>query len=291
MRRELFALVVVFMGAAVFAERQPYERYQTIVDRQMFGQPPDGFDPSVPPSEVARTKGDARSEVELSKEQEKLKSAIHFSVINVTPEGDTAVGFTDNSTPKEPHHYYLKVGEERDGWTVKEANLAEKSMTIVKDEIEVSLTLGGDSSKGLGTTLRAGGMRNASNGSMRAKGLGSLLSSAPRVASQDEVALGNTLRDRKRVRLERERKQRELSEAEKAAREKAREEARLEQERKEAEEKAYRKEKEEETKRDLAEMKAKLEQMREMQEAKENASKTMEADGGEAPVEDAGGEE
>lgn len=291
MRRELFALIVVFMGAAVFAERQPYERYQTIVDRQMFGQPPDGFDPSVPPSEVARSRNDSRSEVELSKEQEKLKSAIHFSVINVTPEGDTAVGFTDNSTPKEPHHYYLKVGEERDGWTVKEADLAEKSMTIVKDEIEVSLTLGGDSSKGSGATSRAGAMRNASNGSTRAKGLGSLLSSAPRATSQDEVALGNTLRDRKRVRLERERKQRELSEAEKAAREKAREEARLEQERKEAEERAYRKEKEEETKRALDDMKVKLEQMRAEKEAVKNAPQTLEENGGEAPDEEEVGEE
>ncbi len=288
--RRVIAYVVVFMGAAVFADRQPYERYQTIVERQMFGQPPEGFDPTVPPSEVSRTKGDVRSEVELTKEQEKVKKAIYFSVINVTPEGDTAVGFTDNSMPKEPKHYYLKVGEERDGWKVLEADLAAKSMRIVKDEIEVSLTLGGNSAKSTFTQARGGGLRSVSNGAARGKGLGSMISSTPRMASQDEVSLGNTLRARQAARREKERQQREVSEAEKAAREKAREEARLEQERKEAEEKAERDAYRENSKRELAEMKAKLEQMREMQEAKGHAPKTMEADGGEAPAEDGGDE-
>ena len=40
----------------------------------------------------------------------------------MTPDGATVVGFTDNSDPKVPRHYYLKVGESRDNWTVKEAD-------------------------------------------------------------------------------------------------------------------------------------------------------------------------
>lgn len=149
-RRFLPLSVAFLLSLALFAERQPYSRYQTIVDRQMFGLPPVGFDPTKPPSEVSRM--DSRAEQEVAKEKEKLKSSIHFSVINLTPEGDTAVGFTDKSNPKELHHYYLKVGESRDGWLVKEADAAARTMTIVKGELEVALALGGDSSKGAGTT-------------------------------------------------------------------------------------------------------------------------------------------
>ena len=116
---------LVLAGAAVVAlsaaaERQPYERYQSIVDRQMFGPLPVGFDPTKSPTEVSKSGGAA--EKELTKEQEKVKSAVKFTVINVTPDGETAIGFTDNSDPKAPKHYYLKVGESRGGWEVKEAD-------------------------------------------------------------------------------------------------------------------------------------------------------------------------
>lgn len=145
-------ILVTLCTVLAWAERQPLSRYQTIIDRQMFGQPPPGFDPSKPASEVAAT---SRAEQkELTQEQEKLQSSVQFSVINITPEGETAVGFSDNSDPKAPKHYYLKVGEERDGWLVKEANPAEASMTIVKGEIEVTLKIGENSAKG-GTTAKA----------------------------------------------------------------------------------------------------------------------------------------
>ena len=104
-------------ASALHAEQQPFERYQPIIDRQMFGQPPPNFDPAKPPSEAPRG-GAARGEEELTREQAVIKSSIHFSAINVTPDGATAVGFTDNSNPKTPVHYYLKVGEKRNGWEV-----------------------------------------------------------------------------------------------------------------------------------------------------------------------------
>ena len=141
-------------AAVASAEKQPFGRYQSIIDRQMFGPLPPGFDPTKSPSEVQ--KSSSAEERELTKEQEQLKSAIHFSVINVAADGVTEVGFTDNSDPKMPRHYFLKVGESRDGWTVKEADAEKATMTIVKDEIEVSLTLGGNSASGAGTTARAG---------------------------------------------------------------------------------------------------------------------------------------
>ena len=137
----------VFAASAARAERQPYSRYQSIVDRQMFGPLPPNFDPTKSPAEVSRSAGGA-AEKELTKEQERMKSSIRFTVINVTPDGDTAIGFTDNSDPKAPVHYYLKVGETKGGWEVKEADAKSATMTIAKDGVEVSLSLGGDSSKG-----------------------------------------------------------------------------------------------------------------------------------------------
>lgn len=138
---------------SVFAEKQEYSRYQTIVDRQMFGPLPSNFDPTKMPNEVSGSKS---VEKELTKEQEQIKSAIHFSMVNVTPDGSTAVGFTDNSDPKVPVHYYLKVGEERGGWVVKEADAVAATMTIAKGDIEVSLELGANSAKGGGKTTKAG---------------------------------------------------------------------------------------------------------------------------------------
>jgi hypothetical protein len=92
------------------------------------------------PSEVAKT-----SQKELTKEQAKLQSSVHFSVINVAPDGTAAVGFSDNSNPKAPVHHYVKVGEESGGWKVLSADTAEKTMTIQKDGVELTLKLGDNS--------------------------------------------------------------------------------------------------------------------------------------------------
>ena len=144
------------------AEKQPFERYQSIVERQMFGPLPPGFDPTKLPSEVS--KSNSASEKQLTQEQEKLQSAIHFSMINVTPEGETEVGFTDNSDPKVPVNYLLKAGESRNGWTVKEADAVAATMTIAKGEIEVSLSLGDNSASKANATARSGGSALAAGG-------------------------------------------------------------------------------------------------------------------------------
>ena len=137
-------LLVCFLGGSLFASTRPFEDYQTIIDRQMFGAPPHGFDPSKMPSDVA--KANSKAEQERSKAEEKIKRAIRFSVLNVTADGEIMVGFTDQRDAKNPLNYYLKVGETRNGWTVKEADRNEATMTIVDSEgIEVTLRLGGDS--------------------------------------------------------------------------------------------------------------------------------------------------
>lgn len=146
------ALLLCLTLRPALAERQPFERYQSIVDRQMFGALPPDFDPTKLPSEVQKS---SAGKAELTKEQAQIRSAVHFSVLDVRPNGDVVVGFTDSSEPKSPRNYFLKVGESRDGWTVKEADPQAATMMIEKDGVEVSLSLGGDSAKGAGTTARA----------------------------------------------------------------------------------------------------------------------------------------
>lgn len=149
MRTKILAVLVV-AASVVFAEHQPFERYQSIIDREMFGKTPPNFDPTKPSSEAPKVE-----QKSLTREQEVLKSSIHFSAINVTPDGATAVGFTDNANPKLPIHYYLKVGEERNGWRVVDADAVKATMRIVKNDVEVSLSLGANSAKGGGTTTAA----------------------------------------------------------------------------------------------------------------------------------------
>ena len=163
----LFACCLALQLAT--AEKQPFDRYQSILDRQMFGPLPPGFDPTKLPSEVS--KSSSATEKQLTQEQEKLQSAIHFSMINLTPEGETEVGFTDNSDPKVPVNYLLKVGESRNGWTVKAADAVAATMTIAKGEIEVSLTLGGNSASQANATAKSGGSTHAA-GASRPTGLG-----------------------------------------------------------------------------------------------------------------------
>ena len=167
--RTLLFLVCVSILSVAFAEKQPIGRYQSIIDRQMFGPLPPGFDPTKSPNEVQ--KSSAKDEKQLSQEQEKLQSSFHFSVINVASDGQPEVGFTDNSDPKAPKHYFLKVGESRDGWTVKDASAEEATMTIAKGEIEVSLSLGGNSAKDGGTSKAGGTAATAANGGVRRPGL------------------------------------------------------------------------------------------------------------------------
>lgn len=223
-------VILGFVGlltAVASAEKQSFERYQSIIDRQMFGPLPPGFDPTKLPSEVQ--KSSSAQERELSKEQEQLKSAIHFSVINVAADGKTEVGFTDNSDPKTPRHYFLKVGDSRDGWTVKEADAEKATMTIAKDEIEVSLSLGGNSASGAGTTSRAG----AGTTSRAGAGTTSRAGAAPTQARSSGLFAGGSLRARRMQRRQEEaaaKAQADAAAAEKEAAREAERQAQAEQE-------------------------------------------------------------
>jgi len=280
-RRWVVVVAAILPALALFAERQPYTRYQSIVDRQMFGQPPAGFDPTKNPSEVSAKDERAKGQ-ELTKEQAEVKSSIHFSVINVTPAGDTAVGFTDNSDSKNPRHYYLKVGESRDGWTVKEADALAASMTVAKGEIEVSLTLGGDSSGGNATkklgSAPNGVVSRSPSGAPRAQSSGLLGARA----NGPSRGLGS-LRERRALREQQ-------REAEKAA---AAEEKRVAAEKeaaREAEREAERAEREKEREEQRAQLMQIKEELRKAREAKEQSEAEKPQDGenaGNGTVEDA----
>lgn len=250
MAKYLFLLSFFIVGA-VFAEKMPFERYQQIIDRQMFGQPPPGFDPTKMASEVTR-----ESQKELSKEQEQIKSSVHFSIINVTPGGKTAVGFTDNSDPKTPVHYYLKVGESSGGWTLKEADALKAWMKIEKNGIEVELTLGENSAKGGGTTSKV-----ASASPAPSRRLSN--SSATGLKSPRDGLLGRRNHDGSRQSF---------------AQRKAEREARLLEAEKRAEEaKAKEQAEREEMKASLAEMKEQLAEQRKLREEESKMKAEAEA--------------
>ena len=254
----------VFAGAALAlpAERYEFDRYQSIIDRQMFGPLPEGFDPTKPPSEVQKSNG--RTEKELTREQEQIRKAVRFSMINLNPAGETMVGFTDSSDPKEARHYYLKVGETRDGWTVKAADAIAATVSISKDGVDLDLELGGSSggggsaapaaASGAGGGLRRGGL---SGGGRLSLGGGTFSGPA------------GSLRERRMVKLQ----QRQANEKA-AAEDRAKREAEAEAEKaREAEEKAQREAEREQQREQLLQIQEELKKAREARQAAEAAEK------------------
>ena len=129
-----------------------FERYRTIIDRKPFGPEPANFDPDAPGSRGGTAGGGraadpAAQEAMKAQEEQKIIASVRVSALNVTPSGKIAVGFTDAS--KQPSGtYYLKVGETRDGWTVKAADARAMKVTLEKDGVEATLGLGEGSADG-----------------------------------------------------------------------------------------------------------------------------------------------
>lgn len=112
---------------------QPFEHYQPILDRMPFGAPP-------PPGDAAAA-APAATDAQLQADQQKLAKQINMSCINVTPGGQTAIGFTDLGE-KPPQNYYLLVGDTGGGWTVLGADYDEEWAQIEKDGVTITLKLG-----------------------------------------------------------------------------------------------------------------------------------------------------
>ena len=140
----------------------PFDHYQSILDRMPFGALPPDFNAT--PVDAAT----AKTEEQMKADQQKLAKQVNMSAVNITPDGGTAIGFTDLSE-KPPINYYLLVGAEAGGWKVVSADYDDEQATIEKDGISITLKLG----KGLvdpaaaqpgkpgtpGTAMAASGLR------------------------------------------------------------------------------------------------------------------------------------
>jgi len=113
----------------------PFSNYQPILDRMPFGALPANFGQVVPePSQ-------AQDAAQIQAEQQKLAKQINMSCVNVTPDGTTAIGFTDLDA-KPPVNYYLLVGATAGGWSVVAADYDEEWAQISKDGVTITLKLG-----------------------------------------------------------------------------------------------------------------------------------------------------
>lgn len=153
------AICAVFMSVIAVAAH-PFDRYQTVIDRKPFGPEPVNFDPEAAPGSAAANAAAAEgamTQEQRTVEEQQLASCVRVSMINVTPSGAVAVGFTDSSVnPVE--NYYLLVGRSQNGWTVKSADPATESVTLEKGGVDVTVKLG-ESSGGDGKSKGTRAMR------------------------------------------------------------------------------------------------------------------------------------
>ncbi len=113
----------------------PFSDYQPILDRMPFGALPAGFGQA--PAAASTQPTDAQ----VQAEQQKLAKQVNMSCVNVTPDGATAIGFTDLSA-KPPVNYYLLVGATAGGWTVVNADYDDEWAQIEKEGVTITLKLG-----------------------------------------------------------------------------------------------------------------------------------------------------
>jgi len=139
--------------------------YQTILERMPFGPLPPNFNPDAPPGSASAAGGadGGAGEVVQTEEEQQIVASVRVSVLNKTPAGAVAVGFTDSSV-QPPKHYYLKVGEKSDIWEVKDADPAEQTVVLVKNGVEATLKVGEGAPDGKGAKAgRTGGGMLARN--------------------------------------------------------------------------------------------------------------------------------
>lgn len=129
----LLPLAAVASVVGAFDSNQPksFDRFQVILTRMPFGTAP------VAPPPVASTNPAAPQQAQ----EDQLSKKIQMSAVNRTPNGETAVGFSD-LTQNPPRNYYLGIGESSDGFTVIYADCRTERATISKDDVEVTLQLG-----------------------------------------------------------------------------------------------------------------------------------------------------
>jgi hypothetical protein len=114
-------------------EKSPYP---IILEKKPFGTPPD--------LAALNAVATGMDEAKMKVEQQKLAETFSWTAINITPDGRTAIGFTDLSA-KPPANYYMTVGESANNWKVVEADYTSETATIEKDGVSISLKFGNKS--------------------------------------------------------------------------------------------------------------------------------------------------
>ena len=129
-------LLWAFAFFAVFADGQPFDRYQTIIDRKPFGPEPANFDPDVAPgtaSAEAAGAGELTPEQRTAEEQ-KLASNVRVSILNVAPDGTVKVTWTPDLSRDAVPRTYTTMGK---ATLLDEVSVApsEEPGTVAEDSI------------------------------------------------------------------------------------------------------------------------------------------------------------
>ena len=221
--KPFISLFAVIAAGALFAEKQPLERYQAIIDRRPFGQPPPGYDPdsTVLDTASAAAGGGALTPEELSQEQAELQRAVGFSMMNINTDGSVSVGFNDASVPGAPKSYYMREHETREGWTVKSVDVYEQTAVLKLGATAKNDAKGGARGANRGAGMSPGRSPLLGGGNRFGNGEGMMSHASRRARREQEAAAA----ERARAEQEAERKRREEETAAKEAEEKAAREA------------------------------------------------------------------
>ncbi len=141
-------LTTLMLGAALSAVAvdDGFKPYQTILERMPFGRPPAEFDPDNPgihmPSRLAEESEVTATNLEQEKIAEYIRSIVRVCALNVPPDGEPVVGFTDAAhTP--PRNHLLARGQTADGWTVLDIDTDSCRAVLSREGVSVSLALNG----------------------------------------------------------------------------------------------------------------------------------------------------
>lgn len=265
------AMLSVFAAVVALTAAQPFERYRTIIDRKPFGPEPVNFNPEAAPGSVdANSPAGEMTEEQRTVEEQQLAATVRVSMINITPAGAVAVGFTDTSASP-PENHYIVVGRTQNGWTVKNADPSTESVTLEKGGVEVTVKLGETSGGGKSKIAKGA----SANRPMTLQSDSSTPGAQASAAALPMRRLGALARLRQQ-RAERQAKELAAAEKKKEA-EIAAAEERAEREAQEAEEKRLREEREAREAEERAQQREALrqiqEQLRKEREARETGQR------------------
>ena len=146
-------LQILILGAAFTAAAfdSGFKPYRTIIERMPFGRPPADFDPDAPgtraQSKKAAEPDPTATDLEKEKIAERIRATVRVCALNVPPNGEPVVGFTDSAyTP--PRSHLLAQGQTADGWTAVEIDTEARRAVLERDGVSVKFALGGERKSG-----------------------------------------------------------------------------------------------------------------------------------------------